>query len=173
MASRFALTALATTLTFCLLTTNAQAQDTEDKGTVSYGIGYFDVFDDDNAIDMRLEYRSGKDLFIENLRPWIGLEATTDAAVWGGGGLLYDVPLQDNIYLTPSIGAGLYARGSSDTDLQNTIIFRSQLELAYEFTTEDRLGVALSHSSNASLGDSNPGTEVLTLYWHAPFYGPF
>lgn len=173
MAFRISYTALTAALAFCLMTQGASAQDPQEKGKVSFGAGYFDIFDDDNAIDLRLEYRSGKDLFIENLHPWIGLEATSDATVWGGGGLLYDVPLKDNIFLTPSVGAGLYARGSSDKDLQNTIIFRSQLELAYEFDSQDRFGVALSHSSNASLGDSNPGTEVLTLYWRAPFYGPF
>ena len=43
-----------------------------------------------------------------------------------------------------------------------------QTALAYEFENNNRLGLSFSHTSNAGLGDSNPGTEVLGLYWHVP-----
>ena len=51
----------------------------------------------------------------------------------------------------------------------HTVEFRSQLEFAYRFDNRSRLGFAISHYSNASLGDANPGTESLTLYYSVPF----
>ncbi len=47
--------------------------------------------------------------------------------------------------------------------------FRSQIEFAYRFDDRSRLGVAVSHMSNASLGESNPGTESAMLYYSLPF----
>ena len=46
--------------------------------------------------------------------------------------------------------------------------FRSQVELGYQFENQSRLSLAFSHISNAELGDDNPGTEVLNLYYHLP-----
>lgn len=153
----------------------AQNLESGDKGHLSFGIGYFDVLDDESAADLRLEYRSGQDLWTENLHPWIGLEGTSEGSLWGGAGLLYDIALDEeqSIYLTPSFGGGFYTKGGGDLDLDYPLQFRTQLELSYEFTSRDRIGVAVNHLSNAGLGDSNPGTEVLSVYWHVPFYGPF
>ena len=46
--------------------------------------------------------------------------------------------------------------------------FRSQLEIAYRFDDRSRLGLAISHYSNASLGDTNPGTESAMIYYSVP-----
>jgi hypothetical protein len=42
------------------------------------------------------------------------------------------------------------------------------LELAYRFDNRSRLGLAVSHYSNASIGDTNPGTETATVYYSIP-----
>ncbi|MBO6784517.1 MAG: acyloxyacyl hydrolase, partial [Alphaproteobacteria bacterium] len=60
-----------------------------------------------------------------------------------------------------------YADGNGK-DLGHTIEFRSQLEIGYRFDDRSRLSFAVSHISNASLGDSNPGTEIATIYYHIP-----
>ncbi|MDP6622047.1 MAG: acyloxyacyl hydrolase, partial [Alphaproteobacteria bacterium] len=62
-----------------------------------------------------------------------------------------------------------YHRGQGK-DLGHWIEFRSQLELAYRFDDRSRLGVSLSHISNASLDDNNPGTESLMLNYAVPFH---
>lgn len=135
---------------------------------LSLGIGQWDVFDgDDTATDLRVEYRHGESLFWE-IKPWGGLEATTDGSVWVGGGLLADFNITPNIYVIPSLGAGLYAQGGSDKDLGSAIEFRSQLEGGYQFMNGHRLGVALSHISNLDIDDKNPGTEILNLYYSIP-----
>ncbi|MBT4488902.1 MAG: acyloxyacyl hydrolase, partial [Rhodospirillaceae bacterium] len=38
----------------------------------------------------------------------------------------------------------------------------------YRFSDRSRLGVALSHISNASIGDKNPGAESLMLTYALP-----
>jgi len=147
---------------------SAMAQDSADPSYVSFGVGVWDITqDDDMATDLRVEYRHGETLFWK-IKPWAGLEVTTDGSVWGGGGILADFKPTDNIYITPSFGAGLYAQGGSDKDLDHVIEFRSQIEGGYQFDSGQRLGVAFGHISNADLGDDNPGTEILNLYYHIP-----
>ncbi|MEZ5919563.1 MAG: acyloxyacyl hydrolase [Alphaproteobacteria bacterium] len=149
----------------------AHAGDLNEGGVdfLNFAIGHYDIFDNDNAIDLRVEYRPASSVFIKNLKPWVGLEVTTDASLWVGGGLLYDWNFQDSWYLTPSFGAGLYAQGSSDLDLGHPIEFRSQLEISYAFDNDARVGLAFSHLSNADLDRHNPGTEILSLSISYPF----
>lgn len=138
----------------------------DDVNRITTGIGYYDVFDDHDAADFRIEYRPGKSMLWE-LRPWMGLEVTSDAGVWGGAGFLYDFYLGNNWVLTPSLGAGLYADGSGK-DLGSVIEFRSMMELGYQFENTSRVSAGISHISNASIGDDNPGTEIISLYYHIP-----
>lgn len=150
------------------LSAPAMAQDSADPSYMSFGAGIWDVTqDDDMATDFRVEYRHGDPLFWK-IKPWGGVEFTTDGSVWGGAGILADFKPADNIYITPSFGVGLYAQGGSDKDLDHPIEFRSQLEAGYEFNNTHRLGVAFGHISNANLGDDNPGTEILNVYYHIP-----
>jgi hypothetical protein len=147
----------------CALSTPARA---DDINRISVGIGYYDVFNDQSAADFRVEYRPGKSIIWE-LRPWLGGEVTSDGAVYGAAGFLYDFHLAPQWILTPSLGAGLYADGNGK-DLDSAIEFRSMVELGYEFQNASRLSAGLSHISNAGIGDRNPGTEVLSLYYHIP-----
>lgn len=153
-----------------LATPGARA-DENDPSYLVGGIGGFDLLqDDDPAIDFRLEYRHGDGLWI--IKPWIGVEGTSDGAIYGVGGLLADINLGRRIVLTPSLGVGAYSEGDGK-DLGHTIEFRSQLELAYRFDNRSRLGVAFSHISNASIGSDNPGTEVVNVYYAYPLDGLF
>ncbi len=151
----------------CLLTfiaaLPASAQD-----LMSVGVGYYDINDNEDAADFRLEYR-WDDPLIWQVKPWLGAEATSDGAVYAVGGVLLDMHLdsEDKWVVTPSFGAGLYGDGDGK-DLGNTVEFRSQLELGYNFSDKSRLSIAGGHISNAGLGDSNPGTEIVNVYYHIP-----
>ena len=144
---------------------NASA-DEDDPAFISLGAGYYDGYHrDHDAADVRIEYRHGdKFLF---LKPWAGIEATSDGSVWGGGGVLLDVYFGRRIVVTGSVGAGGYAEGNGK-DLGHEIEFRSQAEIAYRFDDRSRLGLAFSHISNASIGDDNPGVEIVSLYYSIP-----
>ncbi len=150
-----------------LMAAPAAAQDGEaDPALIALGLGYYDVAKgDDAAADFRLEYRS--DLALWLIKPWAGLEATSDGALYGVAGLLADIRLGRRVVLTPSLGVGAYRDGGGK-DLGAVLEFRSQLELAWRFDDASRLGLAVSHISNASVGKDNPGTEILTLYYALP-----
>jgi len=144
----------------------AQVALNETPAVISGGIGWFDlVQSDDEAVDFRLEYRHGDDFLW--LKPWAGLEATSDGSVWGGIGVLMDITFFDSIVLTGSIAPGLYEDGGGK-DLGSVFEIRSQVELGYQFENKSRLSLAFSHTSNASIADDNPGVEVLSLYYHLP-----
>lgn len=151
----------ATAITFSAIPAMA-----DDVNRVSVGVGYYDIFDDHDAADFRIEYRPGAAIIWE-LRPWLGAEVTSDGGLYGGGGFLYDFHLGNNWILTPSLGAGLYADGGGK-DLGNAVEFRSMLELGYQFENASRVSAGISHISNASLGDRNPGTEIMSVYYHIP-----
>lgn len=143
----------------------------DDSALISVGVGYFDALralkddDADDAADFRLEYRHNEKLWI--FKPWAGIEATSEGGIWGGAGLLVDIYFGKHVVLTPNFGVGFFEEGSG-LDLDSALEFRSQLELAYRFEDHSRLGFAISHISNAGIGDSNPGTEIATLYYHLP-----
>lgn len=143
----------------------AQLLDRGDPSFVSAGIGYFDVDGSHGAADFRLEYRSGQPFFF--LKPWLGLEATSDGAVGAFAGVLVDIYLGERVVLTPSTGVGLWEHGSGK-DLGSTIEFRSTIELAYRFDDRSRLGVAFGHISNAGIDSRNPGANIATVYYSLP-----
>jgi len=163
-------TLFALTTAALLTSTTALAQNTTlPPGMLQFSVGYFDAFGNDEALDLRVEYRPNSVIFIDNLKPFVGAEITSDVSVWLGGGLLYDWNVANSWYITPSLGAGLYAQGGSDLDLDHVIEFRSQLEVSYEFQDQTRVGLSISHLSNADLGSHNPGTEVVSLSYSVPF----
>lgn len=160
---------LISTAASCLFQpTPAQAQVAA-SDYLTFAIGYFDIFGNEGATDLRFEYRPGKTVLVDDLHPWAGMEGTTDGTLWLGGGLLYDWNFSGNWHLTPSLGAGLYTQGKSDKDLDYPIQFRSQLEISYQYNSGVRTGVNLSHMSNASFGNHNPGAETLGMSISYPF----
>lgn len=171
MRYKFPLAALALALSSFspLLAGSAQAQEgtapVDDRFLLS--VGYYDVFDnDDTAADFRLEYRSNLQI-LPRLMPFAGVEATSDGAVFGLAGLLYDYEVTDNWYVTPSVGAGLYSDGDGK-DLGGALQFRSQIEVSYELESGHRVGTSFSHISNAGIKDENPGTEVIGVSYSVP-----
>ncbi len=143
----------------------------DDPAFVTVGIGYYDAFQkEDDTVDFRLEYRHNDKLWV--FKPWAGIEGTADGAVYALAGVLVDLYFGKRIVVTPSFGAGLYYEGNG-RDLGSIIEFRSQLEVAYRFNDRSRLGIAIGHISNASIGDRNPGTEIVSVYYSAPLQNIF
>ena len=138
---------------------------TDHKGYISFGLGYFDINDNKSTAEFRIERRMNKSLWMA--QPFVGVMASGDAAIYGYGGIAFDWMLS-NLILTPSFAVGGYLDGDGK-DLGHTIEFRSALEIAYQFSDRHRLGLMFYHLSNASLADNNPGTEVLSLSYSIPF----
>ena len=151
------------------------------------GLGIYDVkFDGSStnyAADIRYERRFDNTLVdigpeednFFYLKPFIGIEATTDSAFYFLGG----VYLEDNLgklligktnkwNFTPSFGLGYYEEGNGKK-LGNKLEFRTTLELSYQLKNDDRIGFSLGHISNANIGNKNPGVEIISLSYQKPF----
>ena len=138
----------------------------DDPAFISFAGGYFDWNrQKDEAAEFRLEFRSAEKFWI--FKPLGGIMATSDKAFYVYAGVGIDVYLGNRVVITPSFAPGYYHKGDG-LDLGHELEFRSQLEIAYRFDNRSRLGVAISHMSNASIGDTNPGTESAMVYYSVP-----
>ena len=151
------------------------------------GLGIYDVkFDGSSsnyATDIRYERRFDNTLIdigpeednFFYLKPFVGIEVTTDSAFYFLGGIY----LEDNLgklltgnenkwNFTPSFGLGYYDDGNGKK-LGNKLEFRTTLELSYQLDNNDRIGFSLGHISNANIGNKNPGAEIISLSYQKPF----
>ena len=157
------------------------------KGYDVFSLGMFDIkFDGsetDTATDFRYERRFNNSLVeigpeSENffyLKPFAGLEATSDSAVYFIGGIYLEDDLgtlftgdESNMIFTPSFGAGIYDDGDGKK-LGHNIEFRTTLEISYQLKNNNRIGFSFGHISNANIGDKNPGVEILSFSYQIPF----
>ena len=157
------------------------------QGYDVFGIGIYDVkFDGSSsnyATDLRYERRF-ENILIDigpkednffYLKPFAGIETTTDSAIYILGGIYLDDNLgelmsgDDNKWhFTPSFGIGYYDNGDGKK-LGNNLEFRTTLELSYQLENTDRIGISFGHISNANIGDKNPGVEIISLSYQKPF----
>ena len=152
-----------------------------------FGLGIYDIkFNGSNtntATDFRYERRFDKSLIeigpeSENffyLKPFVGLETTSDSAAYFISGIYLEDNLgtlfvgeKNNLNFTPSFGVGYYNDGDGKK-LGNNIEFRTTLEVSYQLKNNNRIGFSLGHISNANIGDKNPGVEILNISYQVPF----
>ncbi len=157
------------------------------KGLNVYGLGLYDVkFDGsakNQATDIRIERRFNNTLFDigpeeDNfffLKPYIGIELTSDSASYISSGIYLEDNLgqlftgKKNKYIfTPSFGVGYYDDGDGKK-LGNEVQFRTTLEISYILTNNNRIGFSFGHISNANLGDKNPGVEIFSISYQIPY----
>jgi len=160
------------------LLASSSALAAEDR--VVLGLGAFDGIEfDDGSAEARVEYRSGAALgeglnlsWFEGIAPLTGFLVNGDGGVFGYGGLYADLRLTDRVVFTPMGGIGGYASGDGK-DLGGVFQFIVGSELAYEFENRARLGLYVTHLSNAGIHDDNPGTESVLLTVSVPLDGVF
>ena len=144
----------------------------KDKTThIEFSAGIFDVIDDDEAASFNLEYQHHDKLIYDGLRPVAGLMATSNNATYAYVGARWELMIDDasRWMLAPNVAVGAYSQGDNETDLGHAIQFRTGIELGYVLDDNSRISLDFSHLSNAGIGDSNPGTEVLQLGYALPF----
>ena len=143
--------------------TNAYSQD---KNYIALSSAVFDVLQQGRpSFEGRVEFRFNK--IDWKMKPFGGIMANTDGAVYLFSGFYIDIPIASFFYITPSFAPGLYHRCDSK-NLAFALEFRSQLEFTYVFTNHSRIGFSFNHISNASFGDENPGVESLALTYIIP-----
>lgn len=140
-----------------------------DPALLTVGVGSIgNIFADrDDAILFSAEYRAGPELEFFFIRPSLGLIATTDKSLYGYFCLSGDIFFGRRIVLTPQAAVGGYSKGDGQ-DLGGIVEFKTGVTVGWRFDNRARLGIGVHHISNAGLYDSNPGTELLALYYSHP-----
>ncbi len=105
-----------------------------------------------------LEYRGMPWKKLWNIYPTAGVFVTDAEAAHIRAGFGRDFELGELWRLTITTAAGAYEQGDGK-DLGHTIEFRSAIELARAVGRAE-VGLSISHLSNASISDFNPGVEV-------------
>ena len=131
------------------------------------GAGVFDFHRSKHrAISGNIEYHFMKN-WLNIVNPFVGAMLTHKGSAHVYAGLSLPIKVTKKIYLIPSFAPGFYLKGGGKK-LGHVVEFRSQLELAYMRDDKIRIGLAINHVSNASLGSKNPGQESLMLNFSFP-----
>ncbi|GLO75529.1 hypothetical protein MACH18_26090 [Phaeobacter italicus] len=96
----------------------------------------------------------------------LDVHTTGDAFV--GAGVVGTWHLQRGWFIETSVMPGAYSENVDLNDLGSTFEIRSSLAVGKTFASGRAISLALSHKSNASTADTNPGVNQLLLRWHAP-----
>lgn len=133
---------------------------------INFGLGGFDLFKQNSLSgEARVEYRWGqKPVFF--IGPMAGVMANTDGGIHGYIGGYFDFQI-GRFVVTPAAGPGLYRKGGSK-DLGGTFEFHTGIDFAYRFDSGSRLGLKVTHISNAFLNKKNPGEESLLVTFTLP-----
>jgi len=130
-------------------------------------IGVFNIDHPEyKAAELRVEYQPAFSLGV--VRPLAALGVTSDGSSFVGAGVGRVFELGERLVARASLLANHYAQRSSGHGLGHAIEFRSQALLAWRFDDDAKLGIAISHYSNGGLGERNPGSETLSLYYSLP-----
>jgi hypothetical protein len=154
-------------LAVCALAIPGAPAHADDPAFLSVAGGGFDFNrQKDPGAEFRVEYRFADKFFF--VKPFVAVAGATSGHGFVGAGILMDVYFGNRVVVTPSFAPHLWVGDDDKLDLGHVVEFRSQLEVAYRFDDRSRLGLAISHYSNAGLGDKNPGTETLSVYYSMP-----
>jgi len=139
----------------------------DDPAFLTFGVGAFDFNrQKDQGVEFRLDYRSDYKLGI--FKPFVTGAAISNGMTFFGAGVLVDVYFGRRFVVTPSFAPTWWRGKTNGLDLGHGLEFRSQIDFAYRFDDRSRLGLAISHSSNASIANQNPGTETLLVNYSYP-----
>lgn len=159
---------LAAILALALAAPALQAEEQTRQGVpemLALGMGYSGVFRHQGRPLYSLEYRfheSRKGIHTAALLGW------NSAARYLNFSLGYSRPFGQHWVAMIATGPGIYSRSQDGEDLGSPLEFLSRIEAARVFSHNRRLGLRLSHISNAHLSQHNPGDESLALVFAFP-----
>ena len=135
---------------------------------LSVGAGVFNTSKEHKIADFQLEYTSTYTKFL--FARWLGgVMVTAEGGSFLYSGIGWDILIgKSRLVLIPGFAPGIYVDGGGKK-LGFPIEFRSSIGLAYQFPSQNRIGMQYYHLSNASMGQRNPGVEVLMCYFAVPF----
>ena len=96
------------------------------------------------------------------LRPIAGVLTSSKGGAYVYSGIAAEIPVTGSLQLRPGFAPGVVL-ASADRELGSRLEFRSSMELSLAPVESMRMGLSLSHISNAGFGYRNPGVETLTF----------
>ena len=133
---------------------------------LNFFTGMFDFSDHKQRSPVLGLEHQNDELFIRSTRgaiysPITGGFITGNNAFYLYTGIQAEYKIGDFI-INPSFAPGYYGQGGGK-DLGFPLEFKTELQLAYDFSDTTHLGMSYNHISNASLGDKNPGANSYML----------
>jgi hypothetical protein len=107
-------------------------------------------------------------LWTYRLAPLLGISATSAGASFVYAAVERDFALGARWLVIPGLGLGSFRDGGK-LELGSGLQFRSALAINLRLQNAWRVGLAVSHISNAGVAEHNPGTEELSLSVSVPF----
>jgi len=138
-----------------------------------FGYGDFHANAADSGYYISADYLGPRDWTLLGFETGWGATGQLHEAgdVFLGGGLQAQRDLGKGWFVETSIMPGVFFEGADANDLGSTFEIRSLLGIGRDLRGGRRLSLALSHISNASLADRNPGLNGLSLRLHIPLQG--
>ncbi|KIC43682.1 lipid A 3-O-deacylase [Ruegeria sp. ANG-S4] len=138
-----------------------------------FGAGFSDFSDpfaDDEAV-VSFEYHHRPFYQTERLSAAWGGALTVDAAadVHIGIGLIGVYSFSDRWFVEGSIMPGYFSEGDQLNDLGGDFQIRSLLGVGYKLNNGNKLSLAITHKSNASTQNFNPGVNSGLIRYHLAF----
>lgn len=96
------------------------------------------------------------------------ISTTEESDLFAGAGVALRWSWDGGWFVDFSLMPGYYDEGLPGNDLGSDLEFRSLLGLGYQFQSGQSVSLAVTHKSNASLDNVNPGADAVLLRWHAP-----
>ncbi len=129
--------------------------------------GIFNAPDAQGVNAFGLEYRTPIRIF-KTGRVLTGLVGGPKNHLYGYAGFYWDLDLTKKWVFTPSLALGGLQNGDK-TRLGGGLQFRTNLELSYRIDSRQRIGLALSHLSNAEIKQPNKGINSQLLTYTVAF----
>lgn len=144
----------------------AQAQ------SLVFGLGYSDFSENGSEDGAIFAVELHGDSFFERgnfSAGWGGvasIQETGDAFV--GVGLVGTFELKNRWFVETSVMPGAYFESEEANDLGSAFEIRSLLGVGRTLHNGNAVSLSISHKSNASTADRNPGVNSVMLRWHKP-----
>ncbi|NDW45043.1 acyloxyacyl hydrolase [Ruegeria sp. PrR005] len=86
-----------------------------------------------------------------------------------GAGVASEYAFDRNWFIEASVLPGVYFEGEDSNTLGSRFEVRSLLGVGYRFDNGDAVSLAITHKSNASVSEFNPGVNTVLLRFHRSF----
>ena len=147
--------------------TAAQAQ------SVFFGAGYADYSagdaEDQAAFSLEYQHRPFHEAPRFSATWAVALTVDTDGDTHLGAGLAGHYRFLDRWFIEGSVLPGYYSESNSLNDLGGSFEIRSLLGFGYTLGSGNKVSMAITHISNASAQEYNPGVNSLFLRYHFAF----